>query len=84
MGGGTKRDPTGAKGAIGDEAKAPVGLVGVQLIPREDDSETIRCAQRGALVEVFTHAMESPTLVGDLVLARIVAQLLLRILGSEC
>lgn len=83
MGAGTKKDLTGAKGAMGDEVMAPIGPNGAQLIAREDDSGTIRFAQRGALVEMFAHALKSPTCVGDLVLARLVAQLLLRILGSE-
>jgi hypothetical protein len=82
VGVGTKWDLTGAKGAIGDEEKAPIGPDGVRLIPREDDSGTIRMRSREALIQTLWRAANDPSAVGDLTLARCVVALLLHVLGS--
>jgi len=50
-------------------------------VPPEDDSGTIPPTPRRALIVALTNAVNDPAVVDDLALARVVAKLLVRILG---
>ena len=78
VGGAISRDPTGAKGGIGDEVKAPIGPVGDRSIPPKDDSGTIPTLR--SLIAAMTRALRDPRSVGDVTVARLAARLLLHVL----
>jgi len=81
VGGGTEGDPTGAKGGIGDEVKAPIGPVGDLDGPSEDASGTIPATRHGSLIVALIAATGEPTIVGDRVVARLALRLLLHVLS---
>lgn len=78
---GIEGDPTGANVEIGNDAIPPDATPGGASIPPKDDSGTIRTPAREALRVALKDASDDPTIVGDLPLARDVAELLMHVLG---